>query len=241
MRAAVDYNFRYILTVDYDTVFTEYHILDLYDIMEANPDIDALIPLQIRRNAGVPIFESFRHQKDEDGEKSHLEFDDEEINADFFEVDSGHFGLTLIRTKNLHKLKKPWFRSVPSTDGDWEAGKTPADLYFWKNAKNAGLKICLAPKVYIGHLDLFCMWPGKPENGWRGVQMKAHESMVACPKWAVPPSMDRYENQLMKKKPKRKRCQHCYDLVPPEEWEDGLCDACMATHVELTEIISEYA
>ena len=195
MKITVGYNVKYLLTVDYDTVFNEFHIVELYDIMEANPDIDALIPLQIQRNNNVPIFESFRHQKDVDGEMGVLDIPDEELNSDFFEIDSGHFGLTLIRTENLHKLKRPWLKSVPSADGDWEAGKIPADLYFWKNAKNAGLKICLAPQVYIGHLELFCMWPGPPEKGWAGAQMQAPQAMTSCPKWALPKSLERYEYQ----------------------------------------------
>jgi len=189
------YNIEYILTLDYDTVFNEFHILELFDIMEANPDIDALIPLQSKRNNKLPVFESFRHQVSTEGEAGVLEIPDEEMQLDFFEVDSGHFGLTLIRTKNLHKLKRPWFNSIPSENGDWDSGKIPADLYFWKNAKNSGLKICLAPQVYIGHLELVATWPGPPEKGWYGIHtMPAHMALANhCPKWALPKSVERYE------------------------------------------------
>lgn len=195
MVQVTQYNFEYILTMDYDTVFNEFHIVELFDIMEANPEIDALFPLQSKRNNKLPMFESFRHQTGMDGESASLEIPEEEMEADFFEVDSGHFGLTLIRIKNLNKLKRPWFQSIPSADGDWEAGKTPADLYFWKNAKNAGLKICLAPHVYIGHLELVSTWPGPPEKGWVGIHtMHAHLALAGhCPKWALPKSVDRYE------------------------------------------------
>jgi len=193
MMAVAGYSLKYILTVDYDTVFNEFHILELYDIMEANPDIDCLIPLQIQRNAKIPMFESFRHTKDVDGDTGILDIPDEEINSDSFEIDSGHFGLTLIRIKNLCKLKRPWFKAIPSTNNDWGAGKTTPDLYFWKNAKASGLKICLAPQVYIGHLELFCMWPGPPDKGWEGVQTQTNQSMISCPKWALPKSLDRYE------------------------------------------------
>ena len=194
MRQASTYNFKYILTVDYDTVFNEFHILDLYEIMEANPDIDALFPLQIRRNTKVPIFESFKHEVSTDGENSVIQLSDEEMASDFIEVGTGHFGLTMIRIENLDKLKRPWLKAVPSTSNDWDAGKTAPDIYFWKNMTTAGLKVCLAPQIYIGHLELVCTWPGKPEDGWSGVYMRAFESVTGnCPKWAMPKSADKYE------------------------------------------------
>jgi hypothetical protein len=194
IRRAMTYPAKYILTVDYDTVFNEYHILELYDIMEANPEIDFLFPLQNRRGNKLPMFESFRHQVDKEMEAAVLEVPEEEMNADFFEVDTGHFGLTILRIKSLMKLKRPFFRSIPSEDGDWEAGKTPADTYFWKNAKNAGLKVCLAPQVYIGHLELVCTWPGPADKGWYGVHTMLPEMAMAghCPAWGRPKSLDRY-------------------------------------------------
>ena len=195
IRRAGNYPVKYILTVDYDTVFNEFHVLELYDIMEANSDIDCLIPLQTRRGNQLPMFESFKHQVGEDGETEELEIPDEEMQSDFFEIDSGHFGLTLLRVAKLGLMKKPLLKSIPSADGDWEAGTIAADMYFWKNARTAGLKICLAPQVYIGHIELVCTWSGPPEKGWHGIHTMPVEMATTgnCPTWGRPKSLERYE------------------------------------------------
>jgi hypothetical protein len=44
-----------------------------------------------------------------------------------------------------------------------------------------------------------------------------------------------------KRKVRRKRCQHCEDLVSPDEWAAGLCEDCMCEHNELLMIVEQYS
>ena len=43
------------------------------------------------------------------------------------------------------------------------------------------------------------------------------------------------------KKPRRKRCQNCDDLVSPDKWKNGLCDACTDDLDTLLCIVEQYS
>jgi hypothetical protein len=170
---------KYILTLDYDTWFKKEHVLRLYQLMEENPELDCLIPLQSKRASNSAMFS--------------INYDEEatEVPRDYFdgpvsEIQGGHFGLTLFRASAFEKLEKPWFNGIPAPDGTWNKGRTDDDIYFWKNFRKT-CKVGLANDVVIGHMQMFCTFSGKADRGWKPVHVNTHD-MVAenLPSWAIP-------------------------------------------------------
>jgi len=147
---------RYILAFDYDSIYTERQIVALYWMMEQNPDIDALCPLQMKRGRDEGIFTA----ESEDGRMIRIR-DPREFDCDFVPIKTGHFGLTLLRAERLDRLDKPWFIPVPDRDGGYGPGKTDEDIRFWLLWRAAGNTFMLAPRVVIGHLNLMVTWPGR--------------------------------------------------------------------------------
>ncbi len=172
-------NAKYILTIDYDTLFTPVDLVTLWRIIEAHPEIDALIPLQVRRESP----EILMSIEDEKGARL-KEIDCSKLAGEILPVRSGHFGLTLIRTSCLEKLEKPWFRSMPDKDGAWGETRVDEDVNFWLKMQKAGCTACICPRVVIGHMQMMATWPdtslkplfqnvsdyerrGKPGRTWR--------------------------------------------------------------------------
>jgi hypothetical protein len=77
------------------------------------------------------------------------------------EVDSAHFGLTVLSTAALKRCKKPWFWSRPSEDGTWNDGRLDDDIYFWRNWRDSGNRVFVTPRVILGHGEYVVTWPGK--------------------------------------------------------------------------------
>lgn len=179
----------YILTIDYDTYFTEYHIIDLYNIMEKNPEVGVLFPMQTKRNGGVPMFQAHQFltgDKTTSGAEE-MKASLEDFKKDYLDADTGHFGLTIIRTECLNKLDKPWFEAKANKDGEWEDGKVDADMSFWYNCQRNDVKVALAPQVYIGHLEMVCSIPGKPKDGFKTFYLTADDvTRNVWPPWAKP-------------------------------------------------------
>jgi len=141
----------WIVILDYDSYYLKEHFLALCQLMAEYPEVDAILPVQIKREndsvlAGV-----------DDPNKANYEY---ETNTDLIEIDTGHFGLTIFRASAFAKLKKPWFIAVPNEKGEWAEGRLDDDIYFWKNWRKCGLKVCLTPQVLIGHMQLMVTWPG---------------------------------------------------------------------------------
>lgn len=145
----------YILTLDYDSWFRFSHIEQLLALMEKHPYIDALCPVQMKRESDCPLM----GLAGPDG-KPLKTIDHTELEKDVLPILTGHFGLTVFRTSSLEKLKKPWFLGQPGPDGGWGEGRTDDDIYFWRNFAASGLKAAIANKVNIGHLQLVCTFPG---------------------------------------------------------------------------------
>jgi predicted SAM-dependent methyltransferase len=148
---------EYILTVDYDTVFNRDHVLRLLDIMERHPDIDALAPLQVKRDEDQILFKPLLPDGTCDNKIDLDKFNAEE----FTRVGWAHFGLTLIRAASLRKLSHPWFLDIPDDKGEWGDGRVDADIHFWNKCKAEGLKACVANHVSVGHLQLLATWPNQ--------------------------------------------------------------------------------
>lgn len=129
----------WVLTLDYDTLFTSQHVQQLIDAMGQNPGIDAIAALQCRRGRPLPL--AVRA----DGQMP--------ISGGPVQVRTAHFGLTLIRAECLRKLKRPWFWSTPAKDGGWGEGRMDDDIYFWGNWGDSGNSLYVHTGCRIGHVE----------------------------------------------------------------------------------------
>ena|GEM_PF-835772 len=173
--------YKYILTVDYDSIFTADDVLNLYRYM-ASPGgegIDALTSVQVRRENDNVLLT----MADADG-KPRDRVGMDEMQQDVVRVRTAHFGLTLFRVDALRRLPHPWFLDVPDEDGKWGTGKLDCDIAFWQKWQSAGNSLYLAPRVAVGHLEQVVSWPdmslrttfqrmkdyqkhGKPASVWK--------------------------------------------------------------------------
>lgn len=146
---------EFVLTLDFDTVFCAGDVLELYRLMQACPEIDAVFPLQSKRGCEQTLFSI----TDGNGNiKGALSTDD--LGRNLLPANTGHFGLTLFRADSLRRFPRPWMVPQPNPDGRWEKNQRDADIDFWIRFKAAGFKCCLAPKVVVGHLEETIKWPG---------------------------------------------------------------------------------
>jgi hypothetical protein len=183
MERTLDGTTRYILTLDYDTVFTQADALALLRIMETRPEIDFLCSLQARRGKDSPLLTIETGEPHDCGPRE-VRISGEVLAADTMPIASGHFGLTVLRVSALEKLPKPWFVGVPDPDGSYGSKRTDADIFFWTQANRTGLTTHVANRVVVGHLELMVSWPdqrmqnrhqhiqswnddGKPGWAWR--------------------------------------------------------------------------
>ena len=141
----------WILCTDYDTVATAYQLDILLKTFGNNPHMDALAAFQCRRGTGTPLFTV----KDEKTGKFRTNIVCEEP----IKAYTAHFGLTLIRTKSLLEMPKPWFLSVPDDKGEWGSESTDADIYFWKKWAELGKTLYVEPNCRIGHMELMVSQP----------------------------------------------------------------------------------
>ena len=143
---------KWIITTDYDTIFTAEDIVQMRDIAERN-DLDILAPMQAGRERTSPLLT----MRDEKG-NLRTGIVSTELDKDAIQVATAHFGLTLIRREALKKVERPWFVGVPAPDGGWGEGRTDDDITFWRQWEKAGLKAWLTPKVQVGHAELVIAW-----------------------------------------------------------------------------------
>lgn len=146
----------YLLTLDYDTVFDRRAMEDLLLTALRHPEADALAPLQASRTRELPLMT----MHDADG-RPLAEVPADTFAADVTPVATAHFGLTLIKTRALRRLPKPWFLGKPDANGDWGDGRTDDDIHFWRQWAAAGLSLYLANRVPVGHAELMVRWPGR--------------------------------------------------------------------------------
>lgn len=139
---AVNDGLDWVLTLDYDSIFTAAHVQRLIDTMANNPYIDALAALQVRRGTiECPLLNVG------DG-KSEVEFNGQPV-----KVRSAHFGLTLFRCNKLAALPKPWFIGKPGPSGSYDNERTDADIAFWLHWEANGNTCYVDPECSIGHLQ----------------------------------------------------------------------------------------
>jgi len=162
-----------ITVLDYDSYYEKEHFLALCQLMQEHPEVDVMVPIQIKRESNRILA----------GIKDRAKAKDKYYtDADLIEVDAGHFGLSVFRASAFAKLKKPWFLAVPNETGDWGEGKLDEDIYFWKNWRACGLKVCITPQVKIGHMQLMITWPGTLEEGSK----PTHQYLNDCAEKGIP-------------------------------------------------------
>ena len=148
--------FDYILTIDYDTLFTEQNVKTLIRLMALHPEVDALCPLQSARGWNSPLLTMALPDGMVADKIPRNHFD-----GDMVQLKTGHFGLTMIRVAALKDMPKPWFWGKPAPDGTWGDGHIDDDIYFWRQFEAAGKKLFNANRVVVGHCELMVKWPGR--------------------------------------------------------------------------------
>jgi hypothetical protein len=172
-------NPEWILTLDYDTVFTAQDIRNLQLCAMRNPHADAIAALQSHRTNPTPLMT----MADEDG-RNLCVVPIEAFDGDLARCRTAHFGLTLLRASAIRDLPQPWFHGKPDADGEWSDARTDADIAFWRAWEAAGRTLYVACRVPVGHIEVMVRWPGddmgaiyqhptefhdggKPERVWR--------------------------------------------------------------------------
>lgn len=151
----IEHGSKYIITCDYDTIFTYQDVMELYRLMEAVPEAGAICALQSKRgDEGVALF----GMKDKAGNFI-TSIPAYNMSRNLLKITTGHFGLTIFRAENLNALPRPWMNSEPNEDGVWEDGKVDADIQFWHTWAANGNSLYLAPRVIVGHLQEMITWP----------------------------------------------------------------------------------
>jgi hypothetical protein len=130
--------------------------MELYRLMEACPDVDAIIPVQSKRAANTALFGI----TGDDG-KPKTSMPTSQLNRNLLPISTGHFGLTIFRADKLRSFERPWMSSKPNSEGRWVKGKVDADIDFWFHWKESGRHLHLAPRVVVGHQIEMVAWPGK--------------------------------------------------------------------------------
>lgn len=151
---AIRGGFDYVLTLDFDTIFEQRHVQQLRSLARRFPDADAIVPWQVKRDSTDRIF----GVRDKDG-YFRRQFDEAEFEGDLMPIDTGHFGLTMLRLEAVNRMPRPLLWAQPDENRQWGFDCVQADIYFWNQAKAAGLKVYLATKVRVGHLQQVVTWP----------------------------------------------------------------------------------
>jgi FkbM family methyltransferase len=145
----------YIITTDYDSIFTNEDVKELLRLIVRYPDADAIAAWQASRWKDHPALAGVRTQDGQWGAGVPIE---DMKSLDLTRVDNTVYGLTIIKVSAIQKMSKPWFLNVPNEDGEWEHGKHDADSYFWWKFREAGNSLYMANRVRIGHLHEDVLW-----------------------------------------------------------------------------------
>ena len=153
---ALEARAEWILTLDYDSVYSADTVQDLLATAIAHPQADALVPLEMSRMSGVPLMTV----RGPDG-NALPGIDREAMDATLLPINTGHFGCTLLKASAIRRMPKPWFLGIPDAKGGWGEGRTDDDTHFWRQWAKAGNSAFCAPRCVIGHAELYIIWPDR--------------------------------------------------------------------------------
>lgn len=154
MEAVID-EYNYILTIDYDSIFTPRTVEALLTLMY-HEGVDAIAPLQQKRESNTVMFALAGVSPDD---KTTVE--DDWFSKPVQRVETAHFGCTLFRTSALKRVAKPWFIAHANEAGEYSGGHVDEDIHFWKAWAAAGNTLGMATQVSIGHAELMITWPSR--------------------------------------------------------------------------------
>lgn len=152
-----------LICFDYDTFASVEDVSELLKWFYANPQLDCVAPMQAKRGITEELLANT------DGE---VDFANPLV-----PVATAHFGMTAFRRRVFEGLKKPWFLGSPNTNGEWKAGRTDADIYFWRNFAECGFKAALATRVVVGHGEDAVVYPKLVNGKFEKVYLPAQEWM----------------------------------------------------------------
>jgi hypothetical protein len=156
---------EYLLTIDYDTFFTKEDIEHLF-ALAMTFQCDAITGLQTKREDGRPML-TLKGMLDNPPEGGTTQVEKSWFAEPVQEVDSAHFGCTVISTAALKRAKKPWFWSKPDSEGGWNdgnatrLGRIDPDIYWWRNWRESGNRVFVSPRIVLGHGEYVVTWPGQ--------------------------------------------------------------------------------
>lgn len=144
--AVVGMGVDYLVFADYDGLFTKSDLATLINAMQAHPEYGAIYPIQAHRHKDGALVEDPKADYD----------------AELTETEHAHFGLTVIRRQVFELMPEPWFWSMPNpVTNTWAAGSIDADIFFWKQCRQVGVRVARHNKVHIGHMELCSFWLDK--------------------------------------------------------------------------------
>lgn len=149
---------EYIITLDYDSFVTRENVEQLF-ALAMTCQCDAIAPMQVKREDGRPML-TLLDTLDAPPEDGKTELPMSWFAEPVQQVDSAHFGCTIISTRALRRTLKPWFHSQPDAEGGWGDGRIDDDLWFWRQFKASGNRLYITPRVCIGHGEYVVTWPG---------------------------------------------------------------------------------
>ena len=140
----------YVLTLDYDALFTAQDVADLVTLAVDNPGVDVIIPCMTKREGNGLL----AHTANQDPEKAGVN-----LNDPLIPIQLGHFGLTLFKASVFDRIEKPWMMASTDETGGWRDGHIDADMNFWLNCSRAGIDVRLARYVRVGHIEYMATIP----------------------------------------------------------------------------------
>jgi hypothetical protein len=152
---------KYVITCDYDTIFTGIDVLLLYRLMEVFPEADSICGIQCKRQEKKAMLCNLKGE----GATPRTEVPTLElVSKQLTPILSGHFGLTIFRAETLRNHPRPWMVAAPNKDDRWGDHRRDADMDFWKRWYEAGHKAYMANRVALGHMEEVIAWPGDELN-----------------------------------------------------------------------------
>lgn len=152
---ALDGGAEYIMTLDYDTLFTIEDTLELYHLLQVYPEADAVCALQSKRgDESVLIGLS----EEERAVANSMTFA-----RNLTRVTTGHFGCTMFRADKLRSQPRPWMMPRASSNGRWDRGSdcVHPDIQFWHDWAAENKTLYLANRVIVGHMEEKITWPSQ--------------------------------------------------------------------------------
>lgn len=159
MEQVIDSGVEWILTCDYDSIFTPDHVVSLWNLIHdahtGKQHVSAIAPIEFKREENIILAGVIDEKTGKRADAVKLG----DLERDLIPVEWAHFGLTIIRVEHIKRMPKPWFYEKPDANGSWHDGRIDNDIMFWNQLCASGGNVYIAPKIAIGHAQLMYVWP----------------------------------------------------------------------------------